>query len=71
MFAGEGDPVKDTDVPDEETHYSDYDDYSDSVADTRVQFRNDIKYPLSPFESPQVDVVTACPRNNRLFSQVG
>jgi hypothetical protein len=46
MFAGEGDPVKDTDVPDEETRYSDYDDYSDSVADTRVQFRNDIKYPL-------------------------
>jgi hypothetical protein len=59
MFADEGDPVKDADVPDEETETrQDNDDDSDSLADARDQFRKEIEYPLSPFGSLQVNVVT-------------
>jgi hypothetical protein len=44
------DPVNDADVPDEETETrQDNDDDSDSLADIRDQFMNDIEYPLSPF----------------------
>jgi hypothetical protein len=53
------DPVKGADVPDEVTETRDEDDNTSiSEVDLRDQFRNDIPYPISPFGSPQVDVVT-------------
>jgi hypothetical protein len=75
-FAGEGttdagtdDPVKGADVPDEVTETRDEDDNTSiSEADIRDQFRNDIQYPISPFGSPQVDVVTDPNPNPTFFN---